>query len=297
MSSSGDRDLNEVPVCPRHPDTEAYVRCQRCGRPACYRCQRPAAVGVQCPDCVKEQAKDVRQATTRYGAKVASGRPTPVITYAIIAICVALYLAQLSNSRVTTSLWFVPALGAEEPWRFLTAAFLHSPSFYGHIAFNMFAVWLTGQYLEPLLGRLRFIVLYLLSAVGGSVALLAIAPRIDMSGWVTPAVGASGAVFGLFAATFALNRHLGRDSAGILVILAVNGVLGFVIPNIAWEAHLGGLLTGAAVAGVIALAHPASAEERKRRAPWQWAGFALIAVILAAVAIWSLQPVWGITWV
>lgn len=285
---------NEVPVCPRHPDREAYVRCQRCGRPTCFECQQPAAVGVQCPDCVNEQAKTVRQATTRYGNTVT--RDTrPIATYAVIGICVGVFLAQLSNPAVTQALWFQAYIADLEPWRFITAAFVHSPTFYGHIAFNMFAVWICGQFLEPLLGWARYLVLYLISAVGGSVAFLLIAPRMDETAWFAPTVGASGAVFGLFAASFVLSRQLGAQSAGILVILVINGVLGFVIPNIAWEAHLGGLLTGAAVAGVIAITHPRNRAEREKRARLQWVGFALILLILAGLAFWGVQPMLGIT--
>ena len=70
--------------------------------------------------------------------------------------------------------------------------------------------------------------------------------------WRTGAVGASGAVFGLFGAFLVLQRRLGRSSAGMYVIIGINAVIGFVIPGIAWQAHLGGLLTGAAVAAAIA---------------------------------------------
>ena len=65
-----------VPVCPRHPDRESYVRCQRCMRPTCPECQRPAAVGIQCVDCVAEGAKTVRQARTVFGGAVTDGRPS-----------------------------------------------------------------------------------------------------------------------------------------------------------------------------------------------------------------------------
>lgn len=280
---------NQVPVCPRHTGREAYVRCQRCGRPTCFECQRPAAVGVQCPDCVEEHQKTARQGTTRYGATVTS-RSKPYATYTIIAICVAVFIGQLANEQVTREMFFAPILADVEPWRYLTAAFVHSPSFYAHIAFNMFAVWICGNFLEPLLGRVRFVLLYLISAVGGSVAYLMIAPRIDEAAWFAPTVGASGAVFGLFAASFVFSRHLGRESGGIVAILVINGVLGFVVPNIAWEAHLGGLLTGAALAAIIAVTHPRERTRRERLQHWQWLGFAAVALILVALALVGAPP-------
>ena len=130
-----------------------------------------------------------------------------------------------------------------------------------HIAFNMYALWVMGTYLEPMLGRARFVAIYLLSALGGSVMYLLMSaphdatrtPRRSATGmWWTGAVGASGAVFGLFGAFLVLQRRLGRSAAGMYVIIGINAVIGFVLPNIAWQAHLGGLLTGAAAAAAIA---------------------------------------------
>ena len=114
-----------------------------------------------------------------------------------------------------------------------------------------------------MLGRVRFAALYLISALGGSVGYLllatppgSIADLQQGSSWVVGTVGASGAVFGLFAALLVLNRHLGRSSAGIIGVLAINAVLGFVIPGIAWQAHLGGAITGAVLAALIAVTAP-----------------------------------------
>lgn len=281
-----------APVCPRHSDRVSHVRCQRCGRPTCYECQRQAPVGVQCLDCVAQGKRETRTATTRYGAVVRQDT-RPLVTYTLIALCALVFVGQLADPRVTRELMFVPLLGAEEPWRFLTSAFAHSPTLYVHILFNMFALWLTGQQLEPLLGRARFLALFLISALGGSVGYLVIVTR-DLEGWYTSAVGASGAVFGLFAALFVLARHLGRDTAGIAVVLGINVVLGFTVPNIAWQAHLGGALTGAAVAGLIAATSPRpragdSRAQTLRR--WQWPGMAAIVLILIAISWWALLPV------
>jgi membrane associated rhomboid family serine protease len=266
----------EVPVCPRHPDRESYVRCQRCERPVCPQCQRQAAVGVQCVDCVAEGARSVREARTAFGGRLGDGRPRA--TLALVAVCVVVFLLQLALPGVTRAFAFVPALAGQEPWRFLTAAFLHSPSLLLHIAFNMYALWLLGTYLEGLLGRSRFLALYLVSAFGGSVGFLLLAPAVTASGFLSSAVGASGAVFGLFGALVVVNRRLGRRLGQVLVLVGINAVLGFVVPGIAWQAHLGGLLTGAAVAAVLAYA------PRSRRTPVQALGVAAVVLLLVALA-------------
>lgn len=283
------------PVCPRHPDRPSYVTCQRCDRPACPECQRPAAVGIQCVDCVRAQAKTVRQPTSRFGAPTRGGRP--IVTLTLIAICVVVYVGQLVNDRVTVEMMFVPLLAESQPWRFLTAAFAHSPGSVMHILFNMFALWITGQYLEPLLGRVKFLVLYLVSAIGGSVGFLLLAQLPEQlgerSGWTTPTVGASGAVFGLFAAVLVLNHHLGRETGGIIGVFLINGVLGFVLPNIAWQAHLGGAITGAAVALVLAVTAPAgrTTAQTAARRRWFWPAVLGILVGLAAASLWRIAAV------
>lgn len=274
--SVGAGEVAAAPVCPRHPDRESYVRCQRCDRPACPECQRPAPVGIQCVDCVREQAKGTRVGRTAFGGGLARGAPR--VTQAIIAGCVVLYLLQLSlGDQVTGELAFAPFLALAEPWRFVTSAFLHSPGLVLHILFNMYALWLTGPYLEQQLGRVRFLALYLLSAIGGSVFFLLLADPFDRQQWFGGAVGASGAVFGLFAALLVVNRRLGRDSGPIMVVIGINAVLGFLIPNVAWEAHLGGLVTGLAVAAVLAYA------PRQGRTGVQVAGLAAVGVVLVAL--------------
>lgn len=220
----------------------------------CPDCQRTAAVGMQCVDCVREHEKSAPTARSIFGGRATDGRP--LVTYTLIALCVVTYVAQQVSDRVTGELAFVPLLGTSEPWRFVTAAFVHSPNQIFHILFNMYALWFCGQYLEPLLGRARFLALFLISAVGGSLAFMAFAAYQPDSGdwrlWLTPTVGASGAVFGLFAAVVVLNRHLGRDVGPMLALIGINAAIPFFVGGIAWQAHLGGAVTGAVVAGAIA---------------------------------------------
>lgn len=276
-------DGTEVPVCPRHPDRPSYVRCQRCGRPACPECQRPAAVGVHCVDCVAQAAQGAREGRTVFGGRVRGGRP--VVTLTLVGLCVVSYLLQLTVTGWTSRWAFSPVAGAFEPWRFLTAAFLHAPGQVFHILFNMIALWMVGPYLESTLGRARFATLYLLSALGGSVGAVLLAPVTD--GWTTAMVGASGAVFGLFGAVLVVLRRLGRDAGPIVGILVLNGVLGFVLPGIAWQAHLGGLVVGALLGAAYAYA------PRERRALVGWA--APVAVLVALVgATWSVYASYGL---
>jgi membrane associated rhomboid family serine protease len=272
-----------APVCPRHPSRVSYVRCQRCGRPVCPECQRPAAVGVQCVDCVKSQAKTVRRTRTVFGGSVSD---TPVVSYAIIAICVVVYLLQVVDPAITEKIVFDGGAARHQPWRFLTAAFAHGSI--THILFNMLALWAVGaEYLEKLLGGLRYAAVYLVSALGGSVVyMLFTGPRQFpysppyQEFWSGGTVGASGAVFGLFGALLVLNRHLGRSSQIMYATIGINAVIGFLPgQNIAWQAHLGGLVTGAAVAAVIALTTP---RERRR---WQWPGVVLVVLVLVAVVL------------
>jgi len=244
-------------------------------------------VGIQCVDCVVAAARASRTTVTRFGGPVRDARP--VVTYSIMAICVAVYLLQLARPSITAEFAFSPARGWHEPWRAVTTAFLHSPSMILHIALNMLFLWQIGPYLEGLLGRARFVALYLLSAVGGSVGVVLLAPAPTAvlrsaaeaqtyAAWGTGVVGASGAVFGLFGALLVLNRRMGRSSAALYAVLLVNVVIGFVYPGISWQAHLGGLLTGAAAAGVIArLSGPG-----QRR--WQLPALGLILLLLVGAA-------------
>jgi membrane associated rhomboid family serine protease len=276
QSSGGGAADQDIPVCPRHPDRESYVRCQRCERPTCPECQRPAAVGIQCVDCVREASKGSRTARTPFGAAVA-GTTQPRVTQAIIGLCVAAYLLQiLTDLNVTQDFKFAPVFALAEPWRLLTAAFLHSPSSPLHILFNMYALWMTGPYLEALLGRVRFAVLYLLSALGGSVVYLLLSSPENIGQWGGGTVGASGAVFGLFGAFFVVQRRLNRDTGPLLAIIAINFALGF-LPGVAWQAHLGGLITGLLAAGVLVYS------PKLNRTTIQSAGLAAIAILLGLV--------------
>jgi membrane associated rhomboid family serine protease len=261
------------------------VSCQRCGRPACPECQRAAAVGFQCVDCVNESKRTTPAAKTVYGGAVASDKP--LVTFGIIAVCAVLYVLQwlIPGDEVYQNLAFAtvyatPEYGVFEPWRMLTSAFLHSQGFILHIVLNMYMLWMFGQALEPLLGRIRFLAVYLLSAIGGSVGYLLLTPGYVPGQPLTGVVGASGAIFGLFGAMLVVQRHRGGDTRQLWVLIAINGVIGFMVPQIAWQAHLGGLITGGLCAAAIAYA-----PRGPRRSLMQAGGLALVAALLVA-ATW-----------
>lgn len=270
-----------VPVCPRHPDTVTYVRCQRCDRPTCPACQRPASVGVQCVDCVAAEGHSAPAPHSAVGLVAAPGRP--LVTMAIIAICALVWVGEMTSTSFFNHVAFTAVDAKTEPWRFITSGFAHSPSSPFHLLFNMYALYVVGQYLEPLLGRGRFAALYLLSVLGGSVGyeLLTSPPtqggNLYASGWVTQLVGASGGVFGLFLAVVVLNRHLGREIRSMVTLIGINVVLGFTVPDVAWQAHLGGAVTGA-------LGASALYGLRRRPAVVQYGVLALAAVLLFAAA-------------
>lgn len=183
----------------------------------------------------------------------------PIVTYGIIAVCALMYVLQwivpggaVYEQFAYNNVFATPAYGAFEPWRMLTAAFLHSPDSVLHIVLNMYTLWIFGQALEPLLGRVRFLAVYLISAVGGSVGYLLLNPLLVPGQQLAGVVGASGAIFGLFGAMLLVQRHRGGETRQLWVLIAINGVIGFLIPQIAWQAHLGGLITGALCAAVVA---------------------------------------------
>ncbi|MFJ4172547.1 rhomboid family intramembrane serine protease [Microbacterium sp. NPDC089696] len=281
---------NRDNFCYRHPDRQSFVLCQRCLRTICPECQTQAAVGVICPECMAAERKNrtpaQKRAARRWGtrpamAAVRSGKP--VVTYTLLLVTSIIGLLQMvpgmggviTGALRFNALYLYPqfALLPFEPWRSLTAVFAHAG--FIHLALNMLALWMLGQSLEPMLGRARFLALYLISGFGGSVAVALLAP-----GMFT--VGASGAIFGLMAALLIIGRHIGANVTGILVILGINFVFGFVVGGIAWQAHLGGAVIGALVAFI--LTRTRRREQRTRQI------LLLSAVVVALVLTIAFVP-------
>ena len=171
----------------------------------------------------------------------------PRVTVSLIMINLVIWLLQvIPGSTVTTTLLYAPLLTVIEPWRMLTAGFVHSPDSFWHILLNIYSIYIFGRVIEPMLGPARFLALYLISIFGGSAMVL------WLSEPVVPVVGASGAFFGLMGAYLIMLRAIG-DNSGLLVgLIAVNLAFGFLVPGISWQGHLGGLLAGMAVTAVYA---------------------------------------------
>ncbi len=284
-SAPGTGSGAEVPTCFRHTDRETYLSCVRCGRPACPECLRSAPVGQQCVECIKGGNRGARTPTTVFGGRAVS---RALVTYTLIGLNVLLYLVEWVYPRIVDYLDLVgrthdPALhfqvvgvAAGQEYRLITSAFLHEPGLAGfgpaHIIFNMWALLVVGPALEQLLGRLRFLAVYLLSALGGAVLFYLLVPPNQA------ALGASGAIFGLFGAWFVVSKRLQVDTRAILILIAVNLVFSFVVAGIAWQDHVGGLITGGLLTAAYAYA------PRQHRALIQaGATVAVVAVLVAAV--------------
>lgn len=259
-----DFQANPDNYCYRHPQRQSFVLCQRCLRTICPECQTQMPVGVICPECLAEQQKQQKSATVtrmpRRRAASAGLNGRPIVTYSIIAVTAVFYLVGMIpgiGDVVRGYLAFNGALAYAQPWRLVTVTLVHASIW--HVALNMLALWAMGRSLEPLLGRGRFLTLYLLSALGGSVLTALLAP----TQWV---VGASGAVWGLLGAMFVIGRHIGANVTAIAVLLGINLVFTFLPgSNIAWQAHIGGGLVGALIGFIFARTR---AVRQRRRQIW-----------------------------
>ena len=164
------------------------------------------------------------------------------MSYTLIAINVAVFVLQGLVPGLQQKLALAPwaIAGHGEYYRLISSAFVH----YGliHILFNMYALYVLGPPLEEHLGRGRFASLYGLSALGGSVLVYLLSPLEAAT------AGASGAIFGLFGATFVASKRLNLDVKWLVGLIAVNLVVSFTFPGVSWQGHIGGLITGAAVA-------------------------------------------------
>jgi membrane associated rhomboid family serine protease len=234
-----------------------------------------APVGFHCPACVAQARQRTPPVRTTLGG-VAAAHPRRATT-TLIGLNLVLYvLTLISGDRLIVEYGMFPvAVAAGEWWRLATAPFLHAGLW--HVGLNMFALWVLGGLVEPLLGRGRFVAVYGVSAFAGAVA------SYVFSSPVTLSVGASGAVFGLLGATFVALRTLNRDVSGIVVLLLINLVIGFVLPNIDWRAHLGGLLAGAAITAAFV------APARRYRAVVGWSAVVVALAALAALTLWRTE--------
>jgi membrane associated rhomboid family serine protease len=214
-----------------------------------------APVGHHCPTCVKEENRGVPQPRQVRWMQPGQTRLTPVVT-ALIAVNVIIFLITSSRPDVEVRYAQIPArIASGEYYRLITAAFLHANFF--HILFNMVALLILGPPIETAIGRVRFLALYLLAALGGSVCSYLFSP-VNVAG-----VGASGAIFGLFGAYFAIARARRAETGGIVALIAINLVFSFIDSAIDWRAHVGGLITGFTIGAMLALAERRPPAQRR----------------------------------
>ncbi|MCC9308021.1 rhomboid family intramembrane serine protease [Kitasatospora sp. RB6PN24] len=245
---------HRLPRCYRHPEQETGVSCSRCGRPICPRCMVDASVGFHCPECVNgtsshppaQQPQQSQVPTTRFGGKLTGDGS--LVTKILIGINLALFVVSSFLYKPLTYQWDLASwvdqyghlhgVAGGEYYRLFTAIFMHQPTNPLHVGSNMLALWWIGPNLERVLGRLRFLALYVVSGLAGSALVYLV------SGSGTASLGASGAIFGLFGATAVLFRAARQPIGPVVALIVFNLVITFSVPGIDWRAHIGGLVAG-----------------------------------------------------
>ena len=206
------------------------------------------------------------------------------VTMGLIIACVIVWALQLLNPRIDFAVSLIPKLVPSEPWRLLTSAFAHGGL--THIGFNMLMLYLLGRQLEDWLGKGKFLTVYLLSAFGGSAFFVLLANP------GSAAVGASGAIFGLFGAFFVLAAAQKQPLGSYIGLLAINVVLALLSPGIAWQAHLGGALVGAAAMAIYLWDAKRVVTGRSRGEqirPIAWAAFVVLVLVLCGAMFLKLS--------
>ncbi|MGI8505408.1 MAG: rhomboid family intramembrane serine protease [Solirubrobacteraceae bacterium] len=262
-------------VCYRHPSRETGVSCSSCGRPICPDCMTPTSVGMRCPECSRDKT---RVKTIR------SGPSAPVVTQALIALNVLVFIAETATGAPLGGggggtvfnhgdLAGPYIVDLHQYYRLLTSGFLHDGLL--HIVFNMFFLYIMGPMLEPAIGRLNFAVVYVVSLLAGSFGTLLFQP-------LSPAIGASGACFGILGALIVVAHHRGISiwQSGLGLTLVINIVFSLSVAGISIGAHLGGVV-GGAICGwlIVALG------ERRRMPAAAIAGCVVVAVASVAGSI------------
>lgn len=265
-------------TCFHHRDRETGRSCTRCGRPACAECLRDAAVGAHCWECIRAARPPARERARRWNATAG-----PLVTKVLIAANALVFLLTTLQAGATGRggqlqgdlVLFGPAVAAGEWYRLLSSGFVHFGLI--HVGFNLVLLYRFGEMLEPALGRVRFVALYVCALLAGSFGALLVEP-LALTG------GASGAVFGLVGAAGLAHRRqgIGVWQSGIGGLLAVNLVITFVIPGISVGGHLGGLAGGTAVGAVMVRSSPS------RRATVEGLAWAVVIAGLALLgADWA----------
>ena len=275
------------PPCYRHPEKAASVLCAHCDRPLCTDCMIQAPVGWQCPPCTSEGAKRSRQvpAFTHTGrgrtGVVGSTNPTPVVLVIIAVNVVVFFLEGFgTNNRVIDryGLWPDGVHSLHQYYRAFTAMWLHAS--FEHILFNMITLLIVGPALEVLLGKVRFITLYLLAGLGGSVGSYLLGPHNELG------IGASCAIMGVLVAYIVVGVRRCLPVQPVAILLVLNLVIGFW-GNTDWRAHFGGLVVG----GLLGLLYDVAGDLRDRNtALVLTVGGSMAMLAILALLITSIAP-------
>jgi membrane associated rhomboid family serine protease len=282
-----------VEYCYRHPNVQTGVHCTRCERPICTQCMIPAPVGYQCPECVERARREFRAGPGRRRVRLSGFSATKVLLVALL-IGFLLEVGQGGPQAVFEGPGgrTLVRLGAIQPyliaagqyWRLFAAIFLHQGLI--HIAFNAYALWLFGQFVDDAYGTPRFVVLFFLTGFLASATSYAFGPAN------TVGVGASGAVFGIFGAFVAYHyrrRDLAASAASLrsaMTIIVLNALIAVAVPRIDWRAHVGGLVAGFLAGYVLEGFGP-----RRSRLAVTVAGTALLVIAGIAIVVWRTDAI------
>jgi membrane associated rhomboid family serine protease len=215
---------------------------------------RSASIGYQCPACASDSTPVIKGINrNRF---IPNQKNTPVTKFLSISLIAIFLLQELTGTLLVKSFaLFAPLVTSGEWWRLISAGFLHGSII--HLLFNVYILWVIGSQLESIVGNIKFVIIYFVSLLGGSVASYLFSPFGSYS------IGASGAIFGLMGAMLVVGRKRNLDISQITTLVAINIVIGFVLSGIDWRAHLGGLATGAFITWV--LINATSLKEKNQR--------------------------------
>lgn len=279
-----------IEVCYRHPDVQTRVHCTRCDRPICPDCMIPAPVGHQCPECVEQARRDFRSGPGRALRGGVSATNALLVAIAIPFVIEVILGGPQALFNPTAEILF--DMGAMQPiavadgqfWRLFTAMFLHVGLL--HIALNAYFFWLFGRMVEASFGKTWMVLIYVVAGFLASVASYAFGPV------TTLAVGASGAISGVFGAFIAYNyrrRQHAMNAANLrmaLTVIVLNAVIAIGYSSIDWRAHVGGLVAGFALGYLADSSGPA-----RQRAVVRFAGVATLVAIGIALVLWRTAEI------
>jgi len=229
-------------ICINHSNKETYVRCSRCENYICTDCMRPASIGYQCPSCASDTTPVIKGINrNRFIPSQKNTQVTKFLSISLLVVYVFQFL--LGDVLIANFALFAPSVTNGQWWSLITAGFLHGSII--HLLFNVYILWVLGSQLENIVGKVKFIIIYFGSLLGGSLASYLFSPFGSYS------IGASGAIFGLMGAMLVVGRKRNLDISQITTLVVINVVIGFVLSGIDWRAHLGGLAVGAFITWVL----------------------------------------------